>query len=113
MKYILIVLAMLASGLVWTRIFATPLYKLFGFFIKDRMTRLLMSGAVLVVLLCSARCMFSISRSAQIGILENIAGCLVWAVPCAALWVLLEYRYGGSYQDQRKRSGLGVRQKKK
>ena len=103
MKYIFIVLAILASGLVWTRILATPLYGFLGRFVEDRITRLIMSGVILVALLSCLALFPATSEPSRTTVAENMLSSLLITIPCATLWIVLEYRYGGSYRDQRKR----------
>jgi hypothetical protein len=85
------------------RIFATPLNKLLGRVIKDRMTRLLVTASVLVVFFCAASCVFSMTKLSELGMIGNVIGCLIGTIPCAILWVAVEYRYGGTYKDLKNR----------
>ena len=101
--FIALALINLAIGVVWVRIFSTPLYRFMGRFVENRLKRLMTSGVILVVLLTVATCFLSHSRSPHENIALVVLGSLFIQIPSTFIWIVLEYRYGGTYEDQKKR----------
>jgi hypothetical protein len=108
---LILISIILAGGVITVRIFATPVYWLLGWFVKNRLTRLIISGLVLCMFF-SLFAFLPMMSPSQLTIGEEIVRGFICTIPCAAIWVLLEYRYGGSYLDQRRRRGLPGRRKK-
>ena len=118
MQYVIAILLLVSVGFVWTRIFASPVYWFLGRFIEDRLKRLFLSGVIFVVLSSLASWMLTSFggasgdtevRDSKWFIVETFLPFLVFTLAVTALWVLVEYRYGGSLQDQRIRHRLARR----
>ena len=96
-------LLVVVSGFVWLRIFADPLNRLLARFINDRLIRLIVTAGILLVIFSAVQVVIVRAYLAEREMPDAVMACVVGTVPCAILWVTIEYRYGGSYRDRRRR----------
>ena len=103
MKHVFGIVMCLAIGVVWIRLLSKPLCWLFGKFVRNRLTQLVLSGITLAILLPGLTVLAPTRHVPKESAIARALMYLVFIVPCVALWVVLEYRYGCNYKEYRQR----------